>query len=466
MNDIDICRNDAINSQAFEHLEGESHVSENQGGSGETAKKEWKDHGWGALLAYIAVYMVMYVQVYSAAQRGLSIMGDVLSSISGIFNLPGITNGNATEALPGGSPLSQIISLPTTIMMVFKAFHQLGSLWVIGFSVEIIVITFLNVYSICRLFSKADIKGWKALIPVYNIYCAFELIGTSGLGIAVTYTILVLSPLMAMYGGPSFDFAEELIVSDIIVGILLLIFGLIAAYQLCERFSHPGYFSGCVKAIVTGIILELTALLRARFLPVIGAVILGAVAVIIPVLFLFICWDDHTAYDIYHIENKGKRIFATVLISAGTLVSVCCMVPAANNFLTRMNGISSMDNKSGESFTQTHDDQNFQDIAQSYGNSGDYQTAQKEVQNYTQSDEFKAAQKELQDYMQSDEYRTQQEELQAYMQSDEYRKQQEELQAYMQSDEFRAQQKELQDYMQSDEFKAAQEELQNMLGGY
>ena len=63
MNGIDICREDAINSQAFEHLEGENHVSRDQGGSRTTAKKECKDHGGGALLVYIAVYMVLYVQV-------------------------------------------------------------------------------------------------------------------------------------------------------------------------------------------------------------------------------------------------------------------------------------------------------------------------------------------------------------------------------------------------------------------
>ena len=30
-------------------------------------------------------------------------------------------------------------------------------------------------------------KGGKALIPIYNIYCAFEVIGTTGLESAVTY---------------------------------------------------------------------------------------------------------------------------------------------------------------------------------------------------------------------------------------------------------------------------------------
>ena len=45
--------------------------------------------------------------------------------------------------------------------------------------ISITVFYIFVVIALWKIFTKAGIKGWKSLIPIYNLYCAFKMIGLS-----------------------------------------------------------------------------------------------------------------------------------------------------------------------------------------------------------------------------------------------------------------------------------------------
>lgn len=45
--------------------------------------------------------------------------------------------------------------------------------------ISVAVFYIFVVIALWKIFTKAGIKGWKSLIPIYNLYCAFKMIGLS-----------------------------------------------------------------------------------------------------------------------------------------------------------------------------------------------------------------------------------------------------------------------------------------------
>lgn len=45
--------------------------------------------------------------------------------------------------------------------------------------ISITVFYIFVIIALWKIFTKAGIKGWKSLIPIYNLYCAFKMIGLS-----------------------------------------------------------------------------------------------------------------------------------------------------------------------------------------------------------------------------------------------------------------------------------------------
>lgn len=45
--------------------------------------------------------------------------------------------------------------------------------------ISVCVFYIFVIIALWKIFTKAGIKGWKSLIPIYNLYCAFKMIGLS-----------------------------------------------------------------------------------------------------------------------------------------------------------------------------------------------------------------------------------------------------------------------------------------------
>ena len=45
--------------------------------------------------------------------------------------------------------------------------------------ISVCVFYLFVIIALWKIFTKAGIKGWKSLIPIYNLYCAFKMIGLS-----------------------------------------------------------------------------------------------------------------------------------------------------------------------------------------------------------------------------------------------------------------------------------------------
>lgn len=50
-----------------------------------------------------------------------------------------------------------------------------------SFLVGILVFYIFVIIALWKIFTKAGIKGWKSLIPIYNLYCAYKMVGISPL---------------------------------------------------------------------------------------------------------------------------------------------------------------------------------------------------------------------------------------------------------------------------------------------
>lgn len=45
--------------------------------------------------------------------------------------------------------------------------------------ISLVVFAIFLIIAMWKIFEKAGVKGWKSLIPIYNIYCAFKIVGMS-----------------------------------------------------------------------------------------------------------------------------------------------------------------------------------------------------------------------------------------------------------------------------------------------
>ncbi|MBQ8992233.1 hypothetical protein IJ090_02250, partial [Candidatus Saccharibacteria bacterium] len=100
-----------------------------------------------------------------------------------------------------------------------------------------------------RIFTKAGIKGWKALIPIYNIYCAYKMVGISPLWILwqVISTCLFVGVTSAALGSRAGDFwasenpqLPEDVASNvwvIITMLLTLVINLYVGIRFCIRLA-------------------------------------------------------------------------------------------------------------------------------------------------------------------------------------------------------------------------------------
>lgn len=75
----------------------------------------------------------------------------------------------------------------------------LGGMLGVGI-VAVIAVAILSIIAIWKIFTKAGEKGWKALIPVYNLYVLFKICGAKGWFWAL-FVAYFVSPIVSVIAG-------------------------------------------------------------------------------------------------------------------------------------------------------------------------------------------------------------------------------------------------------------------------
>lgn len=70
------------------------------------------------------------------------------------------------------------------------AFALIGSI-IATYSVVVLIIAILQIIGMWKLFSKAGEKGWKSIIPIYNMITLFKISGLSPLLILVYFATVI-----------------------------------------------------------------------------------------------------------------------------------------------------------------------------------------------------------------------------------------------------------------------------------
>lgn len=114
-----------------------------------------------------------------------------------------------------------------------------------------LVILAVALVSLWRIFTKAGQAGWKSLVPIYNTYIIFKIVGLPG-----WYLLLLVIPLVniviALYSayrlGKVFGMTDGI---DILVFVILPLFGLPVGY-LMVAFGNYEYTAPGAAAAVAG----------------------------------------------------------------------------------------------------------------------------------------------------------------------------------------------------------------------
>lgn len=103
----------------------------------------------------------------------------------------------------------------------------------------------LHIIAEWKIFEKAGEKGWKALIPIYNIYIAFKLFWNTKMFWAtfiLTCVAFIASPLFALYKTAAvFVFVMMFVILAIVI--YLIIIGIMFLDRVSRSFGHDGAFT-------------------------------------------------------------------------------------------------------------------------------------------------------------------------------------------------------------------------------
>lgn len=113
----------------------------------------------------------------------------------------------------------------------FKAF-------IATYLVFVLVLTVLSVIAMWKIFVKAGVDGWKALVPVYNSWLLFEISGKPG-----WWSLVGLASFIPVLG--------------IFAGIVGLVLWILAALNLGKAFGKSTAFSviGLVIFSIVGLLI-------------------------------------------------------------------------------------------------------------------------------------------------------------------------------------------------------------------
>lgn len=116
----------------------------------------------------------------------------------------------------------------------------LGTIFAISIAIFV-----LYIIANWKIFKKAGEPGWKALIPIYNIYIGFKIVGMKSwfwvmLAISIISSIIMSVNQVNIYA-ENVDFSvmpTAALIPLIVIGIFELIIGVMYCYRLSKAFRH------------------------------------------------------------------------------------------------------------------------------------------------------------------------------------------------------------------------------------
>ena len=125
--------------------------------------------------------------------------------------------------------------------------------------VSIAVFYIFVVIALWKIFTKAGIKGWKSLIPIYNLYCAYKMVGISPLWIlweilastamSIAITVALGDRASTYFSSMDATLPEDVIkngwviATTIIACIISIYISIRFAIRLAKAFKRSGWFA-------------------------------------------------------------------------------------------------------------------------------------------------------------------------------------------------------------------------------
>lgn len=141
--------------------------------------------------------------------------------------------------------MSELIGIQDTLLSYSESDLIAGGMIVGGIAgagVAIALILYvLQVIAYWRIFTKAGEKGWKSIIPVYNMYVQYRLTWRT----RYFWISLILAVVSAVFQtiSESGDGNTFAMILETVCGIATLVFTIISYYRLARSFGHGGGFT-------------------------------------------------------------------------------------------------------------------------------------------------------------------------------------------------------------------------------
>lgn len=115
---------------------------------------------------------------------------------------------------------------------IFSQISLLLGTYTLIVNVVSIVISIISVIAMWKIFKKADEKGWKVLIPVYNMYIFTR--------IAWTGSMFPIMIILSIAGGFAANYFGGMIgaIIALVIAVSLMIFYFMMLHKFSKRFGH------------------------------------------------------------------------------------------------------------------------------------------------------------------------------------------------------------------------------------
>jgi hypothetical protein len=117
-----------------------------------------------------------------------------------------------------------------------------GQTTAIIITIGILLLAILSIAGLWKILKKGGKPGWAAIIPIYNIWCLFEMTDINPLWslITIVYSLIVN---YVTSGSSTVGIISDLIL--IIIAIIMIVLDVKCSYRLSHRFGHGmGYALG------------------------------------------------------------------------------------------------------------------------------------------------------------------------------------------------------------------------------
>lgn len=112
----------------------------------------------------------------------------------------------------------------------------------------------ITVIATWRIFKKAGEPGWKSLIPIYNYYIMFKIVGMKGwfwaeLILSIIASIIFATQNFNPYGTAAevvdFNYAANplIIITLLVLFVFTLVMGIVNSIRTSHAFNHGGGFA-------------------------------------------------------------------------------------------------------------------------------------------------------------------------------------------------------------------------------